>query len=406
MIRSKIAGPRSVEELAGLLAEIDRERGAVSIRGGNTLHAMGGAPDRDALPISTAKLDALIVHEHHDLTCAVQGGMRVAALEESLAARGQFVPLDAPIRDAATVGGTLAAGWLGARRHLYARARDLLIGTQVVLADGTIANAGGMVVKNVTGYDMSKLYTGSFGTLGVITRANFKTLPVPPCRRALIAPLPEGSRSRAIGQIAAMSVTPAAAFCLEGFRKTTGGEDDVDGRIFILLEGSQALVDRATLEARSSLGRAGVPQTSVVDAGALECFHNCVDACVAALGERSITFRVLGDPATVEDRAIALRDASHRHELFTDLLFDLMNGDVFLRLSERNSRAFAAKIEAADDELRAIAPRRAVVSGDAAIRTALDPWGEPPEGIEKMRALKARFDPHRILNPGRFVGGI
>ncbi len=406
MIRSRSRTPKSVEELAATLAECNSERTAVSVSGGDTLHAAGAALERDAVRLSTLRLDALIVHEFHDLTCAVQAGMRVAAFEAHLEAHGQFVPLDAPLRNDATVGGTIAAGWLGARRHLYGRARDLLIGTQVVLADGTVANAGGMVVKNVTGYDMSKLYAGSFGTLGVLTRVNFKTLPLPQCRRALIAPLPEGSRTRAIAQIAAMNVTPAATFCLEGFRKTVSGEDDVDGRIFILLEGSQSLVDRATLEARSSLGRAGVPRTTVVDSGALERFQSCLDACIAPLGERSLTFRVLGDPATAEERATALRDAAHRHELFTDLLFDVMNGDVYLRLSERDRRAFAEKIESADEGLRAVAPRRAIVSGDAPIRTALDPWGLPPESIEKMRALKAQFDPNRILNPGRFVGGI
>ena len=406
MISTERRTPDSVEELSGLLADCNQSGTALAVQGGNTLRCMGATAQAPALTLSTLKIARFIRHEYHDLTCSVQAGLCTAAFDDVLAGHGQFVPLDAPQRGTATLGGTLAAGWLGPRRHFYGRARDLVIGSQIALADGTVANAGGMVVKNVTGYDMSKLYVGSFGTLGILTQVNFKTLPLPQCRRVLLAGLPQGARVRAVAQIAAAKVAPAAAFCVEGFRKSIDGQDDVDGRAFILFEGTQALVDRATREMRSALGRAGVPETSIVDEGALQRFHRVLDACTAAIGERSVTFRVLGDPADVEQRAVRLRDAAHRRELFTDLLFDVMNGDVFLRVSERDSRAFTRKIEAFDDDLRTIAPRRVIVSGDAPIRAGLDPWGQVPNAIEKMRALKARFDPNNILNPGRFAGGI
>ncbi len=405
MIAERIA-PQTVEELAQTLAQCNRDGLAVTIEGGNTLHAMGSTPRRADLAIATAHLNQLLAHEFHDLTCSVRAGITLAHLSEKLAKHGQFVPIDAPLRRKATVGGTMAAGWLGPRRHFYGRARDFVIGSQVTLPDGTIAKAGGMVVKNVSGYDMSKLYIGSFGTLGVITQLNFKTLPVPQRRRALIAKLPEGSRPRVVPQIAALAVTPAAACCVEGFRKGIDGEDGIDGRVFILLEGSDAMLERATRDLRSALGRAGVPETIIIDAGANESLERVLDAQIASVGERSITYRSLGTPETVEQRATAMRDAANRSELFTDVLFDVMNGDVFLRVSQRDSRAFAEKIEAFDDELCALDSRRVIVAGDAPIRSSLDAWGTPPEAIEKMRAMKERFDPKATLNPGRFVGGI
>lgn len=405
MIAQRLA-PQSVDDARRILRECYDNSAAVQIEGGSTLHAMGSPAERTGVVVSTLRINDLLAHEYHDLTCSVQAGMRVADFDDRLAQHGQFVPLDAPLRRKATVGGTLASGWLSPRRHLYARSRDLVIGSQVVLADGTLANAGGMVVKNVTGYDMSKLYVGSFGTLGVITQANFKTLPIPQCRRVLLASLPERTRARAVEQIAVMSVPPAAAFCIEGFRKHIDGEDGVDGRVFILLEGSQVVVDRATRDMRSALGRAGVPETAVIDTSASESFERVLDACITSLGERSVTFRVLGDPSSAQDRAVEFRDATHRHELFTDVLFDVMNGDLFLRVSERDSRAFAEKVEACDDDLRALQPRRVIVAGDAPIRSSLDSWGQPPPAIEKMQALKTQFDPRRILNPGRFIGAI
>ncbi|HEV3152274.1 MAG TPA: FAD-binding oxidoreductase [Candidatus Baltobacteraceae bacterium] len=405
MIAERFA-PKSVSALSEFVRDCGASGRAIAIEGGNTLHAMGYALSRSAISLTTVKIDGIIAHEFHDLTCSVRAGTRISAVDAALAAHNQFVPFDVPNRAKATVGGSLAAGWLGARRHLYGRTRDLLIGTQTVLADASIVNAGGMVVKNVTGYDMSKLYAGSFGTLGIIVQANFKTLPLPPQRRALIAPLPEHTRARAASQLAAMAVTPAAAFCLEGFRKNVDGEDGIDGRMLLVLEGSSALVDRATRDIRSALGRAGVPDTRVIDAGAQGLLESAIDAATAELGERSITFRVLADAVDVEERARNARDLAHRYELFTDVLFDVMNGDLFLRVSERDSRVFAEKIERFDDEFRTFAPRRTIVAGRAPIMQHLDPWGAPPAALEKMRAMKARFDPQELFNPGRFVGGI
>ena len=396
----------TLDDLSTLVAECDRGGRTVEIAGGGTLRGFGSQAPRADVTIDMTAFADLLTHEVHDLTCATQSGIRVAQFLELLAGRGQFVPIDVPLRRKATVGGALASGWLGPRRHLYGRARDLVIGSQVVLADGTIAKAGGMVVKNVSGYDMSKLYIGSFGTLGIITQLNFKTLPLPKRRRALIAKLPEHTRHRAAAQVASSAIAPAAAFCVEGFRKSVDGEDGIDGRMYILLEGSEAIVDRATRELRSALGRAGVPETVILDAGAGESLERLLDACIANVGERSITYRALGTPADAVERGTALRDAANRHELFTDILIDVMNGDVFVRVSERDSRAFAEKVEACDDDIRALSPHSVIAAGEAPIRTSLDAWGAPPAAIEKMRALKARFDPNSTLNRGRFTGGI
>ncbi|MGZ3496057.1 MAG: FAD-binding oxidoreductase [Vulcanimicrobiaceae bacterium] len=401
-----VVAPANVDELATMLAQCDREGRAVIVEGGKTLHGMGLPPRRADVALATTSLNRMIAHEVQDLTCAVQAGATVASLNAQLAERGQFVPLDAPLRRTATVGGTLAAAWPGPRRHLYGRARDFVIGSHAVLADGTIAHAGGMVVKNVTGYDMSKLYIGSFGTLGVLTQINFKTLPLPHAARVIFAKLPERTRSRAIAQFTALPIAPAALLFVEGFRKSIDCEDGIDGRLFILFEGSQALVDRATREVRSALGKAGIPEATIVDTGARESFERVLDASIANVAERSITYRAAGSPASSEARALSMRDLAHRHELFTDVLIDPLNGDAILRVSDRDTRAFAAKIEIFDDALHEIEPRATVLAGGSPMRSSLRVWGALPPGFARMQAIKTRFDPNGTLNPGRFIGGL
>jgi glycolate oxidase FAD binding subunit len=398
--------PKNAQALAKIVARCDRAGEKIQIVGGETLSGMGFPPERHDVTLVTTGLSGIVANERADLVIAAKAGTPIQDIATLLAGQGQFIPFDAPQPQYATLGGTLAAGWLGPRRHLYGRVREYLLGSTIVLADGTIARAGGMVVKNVAGYDMSRLYVGSFGTLGVLTEANFKTIPLPGHARLFLAPLPERTRERACVQLAALRIRPSAAFWIDGFHHAIDGDEGPEGRILTLLEGSDALLERATLELRSALGRAGVPQTRIMDAGAREAFERVVDAYVACLGERSVTYRLY--PVADESQQCAHRSSelARRFELRTEAIADVMNGDVLLRVSDLDSRAFGAKIEQFDDALHELEPGAQVVASKHPHRAYLKVWGAAPAAIERMRELKARFDPHRTLNPGCFVGGI
>ncbi|HLY01314.1 MAG TPA: FAD-binding oxidoreductase [Candidatus Cybelea sp.] len=398
--------PKTAAETAEILARCDRAGDKVSIVGGGTLRGMGFPAERADITLSTKRLSGVVANERADLTVAARAGTAIQSLTALLSTQGQFVPFDAPRPQYATVGGTLAAGWLGPRRHLYGRLRDYVIGSTIVLADGTIARAGGMVVKNVSGYDMSRLYVGSFGTLGIIVQANFKTAPLPKHARLFLAPLPERTRARACAQLESLSMRPAAAFWIDGFHHAVDGDEGPEGRVVVLLEGSEALLERATREVRSALGRAGVPETRVLDAGARESFQRVVDAYVACLGERSVTYRLASPPQASEPNVLRANELARKFEMRAEAIVDVLNGDIILRVNDLDARALGAKIEAFDDALHEIEPRAQVIAGDHPNRIYLRVWGESPPAIAQMQALKARFDPNRTLNPGRFVGGI
>ena len=396
----------TAESIAALLKSASESGSSVVVEGGKTLRGMGRPPLRADVTLSTLELNAIVEDAPSDLTIAVQSGVTLRALAHALLPHGTHVPFDAPRPSDATVGGTLSAGWLGPRRHVYGRPRDFVIGSVAVLADGTIARAGGMVVKNVAGYDMSRFYVGSFGTLAVLVQVNLKTIAAPAKQRVFHMRLPEGTRPRALAALNALETPPAAAFWIDGFRGAVDGDEGQEGRMTVLLEGSERTLDRATRDARSALGRAGVPETHVVDAGARESFERVVDSYVTSIGERSITYRVNAFPDTALTCAAELTALAERFELRRDVIVDAMNGDVIFRVSDLDALALGAKIEMFDDALHDAQPYAIVIAGNHPHRAQLSVWGAEPDGIERMRELKRRFDPKNTLNPGRFVAGI
>jgi len=261
-------------------------------------------------------------------------------------------------------------------------------------------------VKNVAGYDLDKLLVGSFGTLCVLVRANLKTLAAPPGARVFLARLPERTRSRSVAQLQALPIPPAAAFWIEGYRGAIDGEDGTEGRMVVLLEGSDALLERATRELRSALGRAGVPETRVIDSGAKEAFERVVDAYVACVGERSVTYRIASAPGETERIASDVKALAERFQLRFDAIVDAMNGDVIVRIGDLDAYALGAKISMFDDALHDLQSGAIVIASKHRSRATLNVWGALPDGFSTMRALKLRFDPTGTLNPGRFIGGL
>ncbi len=404
-VPERVHVPSDVAELQTIVRACERDRRAIVLFGGGTQQGVGAAPVRYDDAVVMRALSRVIAEDARDLTIAAEGGCTVAALNEALAAHGQFVPFDAPRATLATIGGTLASGFLGPRRTAYGKPRDFTIGTHVVLADGTLAKAGGMVVKNSTGYDLSKLYVGSLGTLGAIVRANFKTRPLPRTRRIAIAAIPEHARERARTNVALLPREPTAALFVRGFANEIDGIDGPEGRAFLLFEGSESFVEQATRDVRSALGAAGVPETKLVDRDAGSVFSRMLDAYVATLGERSATLRSFGLPSDTQVRFDAAERVATECGLQCETIEDLLTGDIVARLSAATPDAFAEAIVAFDGVRRTTLGTARFVASPATIRAKLDVWGAPPASVAATRALKARFDPSGTLAPGRFAGG-
>ncbi len=183
-----VVEPGSVEEVSALLWLAHHAGLAVAPRGGGTTLGWGATPRRLDLILSTARLDRVLEHAAGDLVARAEAGVTLETLQAAAGAAGQRLALDPP--DAgATLGGIVAANPSGPLRLRYGTVRDLLIGVTVVLADGTVAKAGGKVVKNVAGYDLCKLFTGSLGTLGIVVETIWRLHPLPAARRTVAVAL-------------------------------------------------------------------------------------------------------------------------------------------------------------------------------------------------------------------------
>ena len=183
----------------------------VVVRGAGTKRAWGAPPDRVDVILGMRRMNRVLAHRHGDLTVSVEAGATLRAVNDALAGHAQRLALDPPFADRATIGGLLATNDSGPERHRFGTPRDLVIGIELATTDGRLAKAGGQVVKNVAGYDLSKLVSGSFGTLAVITSATFKLSPIPPASATLrVAGLGPEDLSRIVQVIADSGLEPSA----------------------------------------------------------------------------------------------------------------------------------------------------------------------------------------------------
>jgi glycolate oxidase FAD binding subunit len=213
VVPSISVAPASAEQVAAVLALANSRGLVVAPAGGFTQQDIGGVPDRVDILLRTERISGIETYDPGDLTISINAGTPFAHVLAALGENKQWLPYDAANLDQATVGGCVATGAAGPLKHAFGGLRDFCIGVQFATADGKVAKGGGMVVKNVAGYDLMKLINGSFGTLGVITRANFKVYPKPRQTRTFICSF--GSLAESIEFRRRISQSPLQPICLE-----------------------------------------------------------------------------------------------------------------------------------------------------------------------------------------------
>ncbi len=388
-----VVTPASVEELAAAMANAHEAGASVVPWGGGTRQTYGRpfAPSGPWIVLRTTRLNQVLDYNPDDLAISVEAGIKMAALRDTLAQHRQMLPIDVPLPERATLGGTLALDADGPRRAGYGTNRDLLVGIRVVEATGRTSKAGGIVVKNVSGFDLMKLYIGSAGTLAVIASANFKLLPMARASVTLACAFPGLDAAFAcIDALHASQLVPTACELSNCDWMPEG-----DLRLAVLAEGLPSAVDRH----RAQVG------PMAIAAGALEA------RALAPADAQALWARVGGFPQTGAGDTL-LRMACLPSQLAAAIS---AAGSLAARFGLRvryTARALSgvvyARVDGGDAGAWLRALRDALPFANLAV---LDPAGlsadalsiaRPSEGLSVMRRIKSEFDPKGLLNPGRF----
>lgn len=377
-----VTEPATAEELSQALAHASRERLPTVLRGNGTKLGWGRVPEAVDLVVATSRLDGLVAHRHGDLTATVQAGMRLEALNDALAAHRQCLPVESAF-PGTTIGGLLATNESGPLRHRFGTPRDLLIGVTLAMADGRLVKAGGTVVKNVAGYDLGKLVSGSFGTLAAIVEASFKLLPLPRASTTLVA-----SYTDAQALVRDVRAVTDSQLELTAFDVSVS---DTDGlRVLARLASSPAATD-AQADAGGRLLRGAVAVTG-------EAERDLWTTHVRApwTGDGTVV-RFSWLPSALPD-VLAQVEALRRAPCAPVTMVGRLTGAGLLHLG-----GDPAAVARAVTGLRANGAVGHVVVPRASrpVKEAVDVWGPELSSAGAVRALKRMFDPAGILNAGR-----
>ncbi|MGB9752528.1 MAG: FAD-binding oxidoreductase [Roseiflexus castenholzii] len=392
-----VVTPGTTEELQTVMRVAAEHRAALAPWGGGTQQLIGAPPSRLDLVVRTMRLDRVLAHTPDDLTISVEAGMTFGALRAYLRQHGQMLALDPPLPDRATIGGLIATATDGPRRLGYGTLRDVLIGVAVVEIGGRLSRGGGMVVKNVSGFDMMKLYLGSFGTLAVIASANFKLLPLPRAAGTIVCRFAESQQAfAALDELDGTQLAPVAAEYLNRGALSALGHSGVCALV-LAAEGLPQAVERQMRDMSALARRHGAHSVVQLDGSEAEALWAGIadlsQTAVLAPDEAVVKVSVL--PADVADVVVRCEAAAAGAGASVVIDARALSGILYLRVRSITSASLSSML--------------ADLPGVQWVATTLPDtprWGAPPQGIEVMRRIREEFDPLRLLNPGRFLPGV
>lgn len=410
-----VAIPDNQEELAQVVRACHEAGAAMIPWGGGTAMGLGNPPLRADVVILMDRLNRVVEYDPANLVITAEAGLRLSALQERIDHDKEVLPLDPPGMAKATVGGLVAANQLGPGRLLYGGLRDWVLGMRVILPDGTPVHFGGRVIKNVSGYDMNKLFIRSLGTLGIITEVTFKLLPRPAARAGVIGLFPGAAQAWAVvrrtlesyllpealdylNPAAMARLAPALALPPQG-----GGFG-----VAVAVAGSPETVDRQ-LRDFSAIFREGGGMAIPLGDGR-EAWNAIRNLAVLPAGEQGLLCRIAVPVSEGAQMASAAEACSA--ECGMEVLVEAHAGvgvlwALFRPAGEAPSEE---KVNMALSALRrsaeSLGGSLVLQEAPASLKRRLDAWGSAGEGIGMMRRIKTEFDPLGLCSPGRFVGGI
>lgn len=402
--------PASTHEIQEVLDYASDSGLSVIPAGSGTKLGIGNPPERVDLVLSTSRLDQVLEYEPADLTVTVEAGIQLAVLQANLAEHGQYLPLDPPYADRCTIGGITATNASGPSRLQYGVARDRVLGMRVVQSSGTVVKSGGKVVKNVAGYDLNKLYLGSFGTLGIITEVSLKLQPLPEIERTALLTFAEIGEAVNVGsEISGSQLLPTFLNLFANSASLTGSPEP---SLLIGLDGHPETVEwqidsvKTLAQQNGAIGVGVYEGQRQQELRPLMCaFPEGKSEAPTVISRANLRMTDIGDfvnttfeankPTAWQVQAMGLMGNGVVYVIFSDF----PDNDVPVQ-------HIADTIANLRDAAASVGGNLIVESAPTALKRHIDVWGSVGRSFELMKAIKTKLDPIGLLNVGRFVGGI
>ena len=412
--------PKTREEVGEVVNLCQAESLSIIPRGNGTKIGMGNVPRRADLVISTRHLNRVVAQDCENLTMTLESGVLLSDVQERLRREGigYFIPLDPPFTEASTLGGILATNASGPKRLVYGTARDLVLGMKVVLANGGLISCGGKTVKNVSGYDLAKLFIGSFGTLGIIVEATLRLLPLPEKEQTFVAAFSKSEGAfDPVKEILKSQLLPASIEILNPtLVQEIGGRELSTGSDYLLVigvEGVSEAVQRQMTDVHQIVGRFLPRKTELLEGHEQNDLWESVRDSGLRLRSRfpaSILLK-MNIPISKTPLAFAVSESIAAREGFSCALWGhagagiLHVGLPFSEMETDPDRVIHAIHEMGEKALE-MGGNLVVVAAPASIKKHVSVWGHEGSDLPIFRQLKSQLDPSSLFNPGRFVGGI
>jgi glycolate oxidase FAD binding subunit len=394
-----MVSPNTVDDLSVLMTEVHRDRRSILITGQGSKLDWGAFARKVDIIISTQHLKQLVDHAVGDMTVTLQAGLRFADLQKILAQHNQWIPLDPTYSQQATLGGILATKDAGSLRHRYGGVRDLCLGITLVRSDGQVAKAGGRVVKNVAGYDLMKLFTGSFGSLGIVTEMTLRAYPLPECSGTVLVKGECAAIANLAQTLLQSTLTPTAFDVLTGLADLAAGSLALAVRFQSLSESVSAQIE--------TLRKMAQPFTvETLEGEADQQWWPQTATQIQARPDRNSVFCHMGVlPALSMSSLAAMQQGAAKQSVQLQGRVHAGSGLGQFRLlgDEQDCALALGKLRSHCEQSGGYL---SILEAPDSIKQNLEVWGYSGNALNAMRKLKEQFDPQGVLNTGRFVGGI
>ena len=372
--------------------------------------SIGNVPQRPGVVIDTSSLNRVVSHNAGDMTATFQAGATFRTVSEVLGQAGQFLAVDPPLPGSATIGGTLASGASGPSRWQFGHPRDTVIGMKVVQADGRITKSGGQVVKNVSGYDMSRLHIGGLGSLGLILEASFKLTPIPMYESTITARFQTLDRAvHCALDVFNSHVTPLA---IATFNRASAELINLDERpgtyLAIRLGGRPRTLDRQTEEVSETCSRFLAIDTDRAE-GTSRIWRSLADFGWDPAANPVLNLKVSALPNQVEQIHNLIegqRISTSEPSIVSQPGFGTVEASWFEDGNSIDLVELAQVVDGIRAKVATLHGSVVVQKCPTELKDRVDIWGGEPSGIGVMRRLKAQYDPKNTMNPGRYVGSL